>query len=64
MKKRKLNYRFHDPNPAGSTADYILKMFIDANQEKVEQAIQNAAEATAALPTCPTELETIESHSA
>ena len=43
MKKRKLNYRFHDPNPAAVTADYILKIFIEANAGKVEAAIQRAA---------------------
>ena len=45
MKKCKLNYRFHDPNPAAVTADYILKIFIEANAGKVEAAIQNAADA-------------------
>lgn len=44
MKKRKLNYRFHNPNSAEATADYILKIFIEANSEKVEKAIQEAAE--------------------
>ena len=44
MKKRKLNYRFHDPNPAAVTADYILKIFIEANARKVEEAIQQAAD--------------------
>ena len=43
MKKCKLNYRFHDPNPAAVTADYILKIFIEADAGKVEAAIQNAA---------------------
>lgn len=40
VKKRKLNYRFHDPNPTDVTTEYILKIFIDANKGKVEQAIQ------------------------
>lgn len=44
MKKRKLNYRFHDPNPAAVTADYILKIFIEANAGKVEAAVREAAE--------------------
>lgn len=48
MKDRKLNYRFHDPNPAAVTADYILKLFIEADAGKVEAAIQKAAEATPA----------------
>ena len=45
MKKRKLNYRVHDPNPVAATADYILKVFIEANTGKVEAAIQKAANA-------------------
>ena len=44
MKKRKLNYRFHNPNTAGVTADILLKVLIEANSEKVEKAIQEAAE--------------------
>ena len=44
MQKRKLNYRFHNPNSAAATADYILKILIDANSEKVERAIRAAAE--------------------
>lgn len=43
MKKRKLNYRFHNPNSEAVTADYILKILIEANAEKVERAIQEAA---------------------
>ena len=31
MKKRKLNYRFHNPNTAEVTADYLLKILIEAN---------------------------------
>lgn len=44
MQKRKLNYRFHNPNSVVATADYILKILIDANSEKVERAIQAAAD--------------------
>lgn len=43
MKKRKLNYRFHNPNTAEVTADILLKVLIEANSEKVEKAIQEAA---------------------
>ena len=43
MKRRKLNYRFHNPNPAAATADYLLKLFLEANQDKVQLAIQAAA---------------------
>lgn len=42
IKKQKLNYRFHNPNPADVTADYILKVFIEVNKGKVEQAIQTS----------------------
>ena len=44
MQKRKLNYRFHNPNSAAATAEDILKILIDANSEKVERAIQAAAD--------------------
>lgn len=44
MKKRKLNYRFHNPNTAAKTADYILKVMLEANEKKVERAIQAAAD--------------------
>ena len=40
MKKQKLNYRFHNPNTAEVTADYILKVMIEANTEKVEKILQ------------------------
>jgi hypothetical protein len=42
--KGKLNYRFHNPNSVEATADYILKVFIEANEGKVEKAIQEMAE--------------------
>lgn len=44
MKKRKLNYRFHNPNSAEATADTILKVLIEANSQKVEKVIQETAE--------------------
>ena len=40
MKKRKLNYRFHNPNTAETTAEHLLKALIEANMGKVERAIQ------------------------
>lgn len=42
MKKKKLNYRFHDPNDPAVAAEYILKVFIEANQKKVEEVIREA----------------------
>lgn len=44
VQKRKLNYRFHNPNTVKETADYILKVFMEANMGKVERAIREAAE--------------------
>lgn len=44
MKERKLNYRFHNLNTVEATADILLKVFIEANSEKVEKAIREAAE--------------------
>ncbi|MCI8477909.1 MAG: hypothetical protein HFE97_06110 [Oscillospiraceae bacterium] len=61
MKERKLNYRFHDPNPAAITADYILKIFIEANAGKVEAAIQKAADA---IPATGEEQDRCQGHSA
>lgn len=42
MARKKLNYRFHNPNPVEVTADYILKVFIDVNEKKVEEAVKKA----------------------
>jgi len=44
VRKQKLNYRFHNPNPADVTADYILQVFMEVNEKKVEQAIKTAAD--------------------
>ena len=35
-----MNYRFHNPNPVEVTADYILKVMIEVNTEKVEKILQ------------------------
>ena len=40
MKQRKLNYRFHNPNSAEDTADFLCKLLIEANAGKVERALQ------------------------
>lgn len=42
--RKKLNYRFHNPNTVETTADYILKVFMEVNEKKVKQAMQEAAE--------------------
>lgn len=41
-KKRKLNYTIHNPNTVEDTANYLLKVLIEANESKVETAIQNS----------------------
>ena len=43
MKQRKLNYRFHNPNSAEDTIDFLCKLLIEANAGKVERAIEEAA---------------------
>lgn len=43
MKRTKLNYRFHNPNSAEETADFLCKLLIEANIGKVERAIEEAA---------------------
>ena len=43
IKKRKLNYRFHNPNSEKETADFLCELLIEANTNKVEQAMKEAA---------------------
>ena len=43
LKQRKLNYRFHNPNSAEDTANYLVEILIEANVRKVERAIEEAA---------------------
>ena len=42
MKQRKLNYRFHNPNSAEDTTDFLCQLLIEANAGKVERAIEEA----------------------
>ena len=42
MKKKKLNYRIHDPNPAEVTAEYIAKILVDVNRSKIEALLAEA----------------------
>lgn len=41
--EKKLNYRFHNPNSATNSADFLCKILIEANGRKVERAIKEAA---------------------
>lgn len=43
MEKTKLNYRFHNPNSAEDTAEFLCKLLIEANRGKVERAMERAA---------------------
>jgi len=43
MKRKKLNYRFHNPNPPEVTAEYLMRILVESNARKVEQALQEAA---------------------
>ena len=43
LKRTKLNYRFHNPNSAEETADFLCKLLIEANAGKVERVIEEAA---------------------
>lgn len=40
-KQPKLKYHFHNANTPEKTADYILKVFMKTNTQKVENAIKN-----------------------
>ena len=43
LKRTKLNYRFHNPNSAEDTVDFLCKLLIEVNAGKVERAIEVAA---------------------
>ena len=38
--EKKTELSIHNPNPVEVTADYILKVMIEANTEKVEKILQ------------------------
>ena len=42
MKQKKLNYRFHNPNSAEDTADFLCKLLVEANAGKVKCAFEEA----------------------
>lgn len=42
MKRTKLNYRFHNPNSAEDTADFLSKLLVEVNAGKIERAIEDA----------------------
>lgn len=60
MIQRKLNYRFHNPNSAEDTANFLCKLLIEANAGKVERAIEEAATQCAEESEYITEPENVE----
>ena len=42
MSKTKLNYRFHNPNSAEDTAEFLCTLLLEANRSKAERAIEQA----------------------
>lgn len=44
MKQQKLSFSFHNPNTAEVTANYLLKLFVEVNRSKVDDAIRQAAQ--------------------
>ncbi len=46
-----LQFCFHDPNPAAITADFLLRLLVQANQPRLEALLrQAAADLTPASP--------------
>ena len=58
MQKDPSNYRIHDPNSVEDTAKYLLKIYIEANREKVDRIIRES------LNTVNSGAESIERYSA
>ena len=44
MKETKLTYSFFNPNTVEDTANYLLKLFVEVNQRKVDEAIRRATQ--------------------
>ena len=40
MRQQKPTFRFHNPNTPEETAAYLLSLLLEANQWKLEQALQ------------------------
>lgn len=43
-KKHTLHYAFHNPNTPAKTADFLLKLFLEVDQKKIDDALQRANE--------------------
>ena len=42
MKQSELKFSFHNPNTVEDTANYLLKLFVEVNRGKVDDAIRQA----------------------
>ena len=42
MKKTKLNIRFHNPNTAEETVQYIAKIFVAVGVQRLEKEVESA----------------------
>ena len=40
MKRKKLEFRIHNPNTAEATAEYIAQVIVEANQTRIERYIR------------------------
>ena len=40
MKRPKLTYTFHNPNTVEATADFLVKLFVEVNQPKLEEILR------------------------
>jgi hypothetical protein len=41
--KSKLNIRFHNPNTPEATAEYIVKIFMEVNQKRIDEILKEEA---------------------
>ncbi len=42
--KCELKYTFHNPNSVEKTAEVLVKLFVEANKPKVDEAVKSLAE--------------------
>ena len=53
MRKPTLNYKFNNPNSVEDTAEFLLKLFIEVNRPKVDEAIKNIVNSSEELVSHP-----------
>lgn len=41
----KLDIHFHNPNSAQETAEFLIKLFVEASREKLDAALEDARRA-------------------